>query len=430
MNISKILLTGALIGMGLASCTNESTSFGSKNNGTISLDVDKLMPKPKNAPANANMETRAVETVDFPVVIYSLTDNQEFIAYDKASQVPNKLVMPVGKYYATAHTPGTLEKVMESPYYTGREEFEIMKNINTEATVTCSMANSPIAVAFSNEFAAAFSTWTVSIDDGGSSAIVYTHTQGQNPAPKYLLFDEGIEILKVNFVGNTTNGNRIVTSNNLTKKDASEQYESDNAFFAGGDAIKINFTPVESSEGDITGINVSANISFEETEEIFEMEVTDADAGGGGEITPPDGPDEGDPNAITLELPANMTVASDTDPTLGDTYITTVNGIKSIQVKMTSTSDEMMKSLADLNTNYGVNFAAGTEVVGNDILVKLFSDLGQTLSVPTEGDKEYIFPIGNFFILLSFLPGDHTFDLIVTDMKDNVKEGRVVLTVE
>lgn len=424
MNISKILLTGALISMGLASCTNENTSFGSKNNGTISLDVDKLMPKPQNAPANANMETRATEPMDFPVIIYSLTDNQEVASFDKASQVPNKLTLPVGKYYATAHTPGTLEKVMDSPYYNGREEFEIIKNINTVATVTCSMANSPIAVAFSDEFAAAFKSWNVTIDDGSNSAIFYDNTQGQAPAAKYLLFDEGIEILKVNFVGNTANDNRIVTNSNLTKQDASEKYESDNAFFAGGDAIKIEFKPVESSEGDITGINVSANISFEETEEIFEMEVTDADAGGGGEITPPDGPD-----AITLELPANMTVDFTTDPAKGDAKMAAKNGFKSIIVKMASTNADMVSSLEDLNVGYGTDFINGTEVVGSQNLVNMFSALGQTLAVPAEGDKEYTFPIGNFFPMLAILPGDHTIELSVTDLNGNVKTGKVVLTV-
>lgn len=157
------------------------------------------------------------------------------------------------------------------------------------------------------------------------------------------------------------------------------------------------------------------------------MEVEDADNGG----TTPDNPDNPDnPNAITLNLPANMTVDMFTDPSLGDTYIASENGLKSIQVKMASTSEDMISSLADLKTNYGVDFVEGTEVVDNDVLVRLFSDLGQTLSVPAEGDKEYVFPIGNFFILLSVLPGDHTFDLVVTDMDGNTKSGRVVLTVE
>ncbi|MCM1371958.1 MAG: DUF4493 domain-containing protein [Bacteroides sp.] len=424
MNISKILLTGAFIGMSLASCTNENDYLKGTDRGTMSLGVEKLMPKPKNAAT----ETRAVETEDFPVTIYSLTDNKEFVSYDKATLVPNRLTMPVGQYYATAHTPGNLEKIMAAPYYFGREEFEIMKAVNTEATVTCRMANGSFTVRFSADFAQVFSSWTVSIDDGSALAIIYTSDlDGLNPATKYMRFEENVASLKVNFVGTTVTGNRIVTNNILTKKNASEIYDSDNEFFSGGDAIVIHFSPVESTEGDITGITLKANISFEETEENFDMEVEDADNGG----TTPDNPDNPDnPNAITLNLPANMTVDMFTDPSLGDTYIASENGLKSIQVKMASTSEDMISSLADLKTNYGVDFVEGTEVVDNDVLVRLFSDLGQTLSVPAEGDKEYVFPIGNFFILLSVLPGDHTFDLVVTDMDGNTKSGRVVLTVE
>ena len=69
-------------------------------------------------------------------------------------------------------------------------------------------------------------------------------------------------------------------------------------------------------------------------------------------------------------------------------------------------------------------------MVENKKLVDLFKDLQQTLSVPNKGDKEYTFPIGNFFKLLVYLAGDHTFDLIITDMSGNTKSGKLVLTVE
>lgn len=427
MNTSKILLTGAFLGMCLASCTNENDYLEGTDRGTMSLDVEQLMPKPKNA----SMGTRAVETADFPVTIYSLTDNSEFASYDNVSLVPNRLVMPVGQYYATAHTPGTLEKIMNTPYYFGRENFEIMKAINTEATITCRMANGSITVHFSSNFTEAFSSWTVSIDDGTASAIIYTSDKdGLNPETKYMRFEENIAELRVNFVGTTTTGNRIVTNNVLTKKGASEQYESDNEYFAGGDAIVINFSPVESTDGDITGIDLRANISFEETEENFDMEVEDANTGGTTPDNPDEGGDEGDPNAITLNLPADMTVDFTTDASLGDTYIASENGIKSIQVKIASTSADMVSSLQDLNAGYGVDFLGGAEVVDNQNLVDMFSALGQTLNVPAEGDKEYTFPIGNFFSMLAILSGDHTFDLTVTDMNGNKKSGRVVLTVQ
>lgn len=231
--------------MSLASCTNENDYLKGTDRGTMSLGVEKLMPKPKNAAT----ETRAVETEDFPVTIYSLTDNKEFVSYDKATLVPNRLTMPVGQYYATAHTPGNLEKIMAAPYYFGREEFEIMKAVNTEATVTCRMANGSFTVRFSADFAQVFSSWTVSIDDGSALAIIYTSDlDGLNPATKYMRFEENVASLKVNFVGTTVTGNRIVTNNILTKKNASEIYDSDNEFFSGGDAIVIHFSPVESTE--------------------------------------------------------------------------------------------------------------------------------------------------------------------------------------
>ena len=90
----------------------------------------------------------------------------------------------------------------------------------------------------------------------------------------------------------------------------------------------------------------------------------------------------------------------------------------------------MIESLADLNTNYGVNFIAGAEIVDNQSVVQLFNDLNQPLSVPAMGDKDYTFPIGNFFGLLGFLSGQHTFNMTVEDMQGNKKNGVLVLTVE
>ena len=190
-------------------------------------------------------------------------------------------------------------------------------------------------------------------------------------------------------------------------------------------------------EGKVTGVEVKANISFEETEENFEMEVEDkvteddTPGEGGGEDTPDTPGDGGDPNAIVLTLPADMVVGPDTDPALGDTHIEAVNGIKSIIVKVSSTSPDMTGALAELGGAYeGIDFENGTEVVGSEGLVALFGDLGQELSVPAEGDKEYVFPIGNFFPFLVILPGDHTFILSVTDLNGNTKDGQLTLTIE
>ena len=90
----------------------------------------------------------------------------------------------------------------------------------------------------------------------------------------------------------------------------------------------------------------------------------------------------------------------------------------------------MIESLSDLNTNYGVDFIGGAEIVDNSDVVQLFADLNQPLSVPSQGDIDYTFPIGNFFGLLGFLSGEHTFNLVVEDMDGNKKSGKLILTVD
>ena len=422
MNIFKISLMSSAIGLGLSSCVSEELPSGleRKENGSMSINVDMLRPS----------STRAVETKDFPVKIISTKDNTLIKSYDKASEVPNKITLPVGNYFAEAHTPGELQKIMTTPYYKGRDDFEILQGINTKSTVTCKMANGSFKVKYSDEFASAFATWTISIDDGTESVIQFTNEDGLTPATIYMTFEENVNFLTTNFKGTTTSGNKISTSNKLTKKQASEQYDNDDEYFSGGDAIVINFSPVESTEGDITGITLNANISFEETEKWYDMEVTDKGAGGDND-NPGGGNTGGDSSTITLDLPSNMTVDASTDPSLGDTYIYAENGIQSITVGITSTSPEMIASLQDLAENYeGVDFLSSTEIVENQTVVTLFNDLGQSLDVPTKGQESYTFPIGNFFLLLAFLPGEHTFSLTVTDMNGNSKSGSLTLTVE
>lgn len=427
MKMNKILMLGTIACLGLSSCMNEDIPSSSSVQGSISLNVDYLVPS----------TTRAVETKDFPVAVYELEGNKVFAEYEYASQVPAEITMPVGLYYATAHTPGNMDKIMSNPYYQGVDTFEILKDIKTISTVVCRMANGSFTIRYSQDFTSAFSDWQITIDDGSESALIYTKEKdGLNPPTMYIDFAKGVKEMNFTFVGTTVDGNRITSANNLTKKQAAEKYDSDTEFFSGGDAIVIDLKPTESMEGKVTGIEVKANISFEESEGNFEMEVedkvTDSDTPGeGGEDTPDTPGEGGDPNAIVLTLPADMVVNGDTDPSLGDTHIKAVNGIKSVIVKVTSTSEDMMGALVELGGAYeGIDFENGTEVVGSVGLVALFSDLGQELSVPAEGDKEYVFPIGNFFPFLVILPGDHTFILSVTDMNGNTKDGQLTLTIE
>ena len=419
----KTLFTGVCSILAFTACTNEDFGHlvGKKDTGVACLNIDIKNPS-----------TRAISEVsNFPVIIYN--EKGEVIeSYDKVTNIPEKVILPVGNYFVTSHTPGEIEKTMDKPFYNGTETMEIMKDVTSPVEVVCKMQNSKIQVNYDDDFKSTFSTWEITVSDNDNTNYPFTHDLPTQSI--YLYFGEkGAKELIVNFRGSTTNGTTISSRNVLTKNQADESYDDDHENFAGGDLLNLNFTPTESTDGIISGITITADVTFTEDNTNITVDVIDKpgfeDEGGGSTEEPID-PTPGDDNVITLNLPSDMTVSSDTDPALGDTYIKADNGLKSIKVKVSSTSEDMLSSLQALSAGYGVDFIAGAEVVQNQQLVNLFTKLGQPLTVPNEGDTEYTFPIANFFGMLVILPGDHTFDLIITDMNGNTKSGKLVLTVE
>lgn len=423
MKIYNNILAGTLTLMAFASCMSEDleskfTAGGDK--GTLELGVELLQPA-----------RRDVSTVNFPVVIKDASGSV-VKEYATVAEVPASIVMAVGSYTVESHTPGEIAKSMSNPYYKGASDVEIVKDVTSPVNVVCKMANSQVNINYDEEFRNVFTAWEVTIDDGSETALSFTQSSTTNTI--YWYFGEaGVKQLVVNFRGTTTTGNTIAARNVLTKNQSSTGgYDDDNTNFTGGDLITLNFAPTESTEGKITGITLSANVVFDETAEDINVGVIDVpglnDPTGGG-----DNPGGGDTEGITLNLPEDITMATfgaaALDKSLGDTYIAAGAGLKSIMVRIESDSEDMNGSLGDLGEQYGVDFLAGAEIVGNQNVVSLFESLGQELSVPAEGDKEYTFPIGNFFGFLHVLAGKHRFHLTVTDMNGNTQSGSLLITV-
>ena len=422
MKRKNILSICLLAATSLASCVSEEISTTKSGEGVMTLDVELLKPQATRADVN---------TSEFPVVIYN-AEGTAVKSFSQLADVPKQVPLEVGNYTVESHTPGMMEKIMTTPYYKGTEDVTILKGINSKADVVCKMANGSFTINYSSAFITDFSSWDITIDDGGESALHFSNTDGNDPAIIYMAFEENVSKLTVNFKGKTTAGNTISASNTLTKVAASEKYDDDNTDFSGGDAIVINFEPVASSEGNITGVTLTADIRFEEHEEWISMEVGDKE-GGFVPDTPYPGPDEPGGGEITMNLPAPISFpilgADDVSPSLGDTYLAATAGFRSITVSISSTSADMNSSLTALSTQYGVDFISGAEIVDNQNVVALFDSLGQPLSVPTQGDTSYNFPIGNFFGFLQVLAGSHTFYLTVTDMQGNTKSGSVNITI-
>lgn len=412
------ILVSTLAFLPLTGCLSENTS-DTKPCGELSVEVVTKKP----------YETRsaAYDVKDFPVSIFMADGTTLVQSYASAAEVPSSIRISAGTYVLEAHTPGQLLRLMTSPYYKGRENAVVIEGASSPVTITCKQANGSIKVNYDAEFLKVFTSWSISFDDGGSQALSFTKDDGENPAASYILFEENVKKIIANFRGTTVDGNTVSASQFLTKSEATETYSGDTDDFGGGDAIVVNLTPVESTSGNIT-IGLTASIVFDETREDVIINVVD----NGGGFTPdePDGPGS---DSITLDLPDDISYPFMTEPSdasIGDTYIRAEKGIKSITVRIESTSEDMVSSLGDLADQYGVDFIAGAEVVANQDCVDLFASLGQTLAVPAVGDTEYTFPIGNFFGFLKILQGTHTFYLSVTDMEGNTKSGKLLITIE
>ncbi|MBQ7180120.1 MAG: DUF4493 domain-containing protein [Bacteroidaceae bacterium] len=426
MKLNKIFL-GCAAAMALASCVNEdfSKSVG-KDSGHLEVGVEILEP----------MKTRADEytVTNFPVTIYEADGTTKVVSYDAVSAMPAQILLPTGDYVLEAHTPGVMDRIMDAPYYKGTEPSVIQKDLTTQSTITCKMANTSITVHYDQDFLDLFTSWTITFDDGTDNAISFTNEDGETPSTLYWDLGEGVEKLKVNFRGVNRDGT-ITASMDLTKSQATETYDGQNINFAGGDAVVVNFTPTEATSGYVTVI-ITANIFGTDAESVpAVVEIVD-----NGTFTPDDGsgdepgPQPGDDDAIVLTLPDHITFTmgegATLDKSLGNVFIEAENGIKSLMVTAESTNPDMVESLVAVGAGYGLDFvSAGVEVVDNTDLVNFFSGLGQSLSVPTQGDESYQFPVGNFFVLLDVMSGTHTFHLTATDMNGNTKSGNVIVTV-
>lgn len=422
--INIIALSTAAI-LSLASCEMKNELTGSlvdkQDMGAVELGISVKQPV---------SQTRAEETVatnNFPVTIQGTSAETADVLKEYATldEVPSTISVPVGNYTVSSHTPGELQKKMENPYYAGSTDITVSKGITSEVDVVCRMANSRIQMKYGDDFKAAFSTWTITVDDGTETALSYTESD-LNPAPVYWYFGENITSITVNIRAVTVQGNSVSERRVFKKEDAADKYEEVGDAFTGGDALEINMGTVESSTGELTGIDITTNITFEDESESVEIPTT----GPGGGPEPPIGGD------VTLNLPADVTysISAGNAPASADAYIASEAGLDKIIVTITAGNDAFQAILVDLTMD-GQSFLAengGVNLIDNEDFGNLVATVGS--SAPTNGTKEYTFPIGAFFTFLDMTGAtdsgkQHEFHITVTDKNGEEASGVFKVTI-
>lgn len=427
-------LLGTAAILSLASCELKNELSGSlvnkEDTGAIELGVSVKQPV-----SQTRADASKIDTNTYPVVIQGTSDGVTDVIYEynTLSEMPASITVPVGQYTISSHTPGTLEKQMATPYYAGSTDLTVSKDIASKADIVCRMANSRIQLNYGEDFKEAFSEWTITIDDGGEMAMAFTQDELE-AAPVYWAFSENATAITVNIRAKTTTGNTVTDRRVFKKSDASENYEEVGDVFTGGDALEINMGTVTSSTGELEGIDISTNITFEDSNESVEIPTIDPE-----EPTDPSEPGEGGEGtegAVTLNLPADVTysISAGDAPASADAYIASEAGLDKIIVTITAGNDAFQAILVDLTMD-DQSFLAengGVDLIDNADFGNLVSTVGS--QAPTDGTKEYTFPIGAFFTFLDMTgatdPGkSHEFHITVTDKNGETANGVFKVTI-
>ena len=433
MKLNKIFTIGTFALLSLTSCELKNDLMGSLvdkgDMGALELGVSVKQPVSQRS-------TKAeVSTNNFPITIQGTSSEVTDVVmeYGTLDEVPASIKVPVGQYTVSSHTPGDLEKKMTAPYYAGSTDITVSKDIASQVNVVCRMANSRIQMNYGDDFKEAFSSWTITIDDGTETALSYTESN-LTPEPIYWHFGDNITSITVNIRAVTTQGNTVSERRVFKKSDASENYEEEGDAFTGGDALEINMGTVESSTGDLEGISITANITFEDEEEAVEIPTTDPD-----EPTDPEEPGDGGEEtggAVTLKLPADVTysIKAGDAPSSADAYIASKAGLDKIIVTITAGNEAFQAILVDLTMD-GQSFLAengGVNLIDNSDFGNLVATVGS--SAPTDGVTEYTFPIGAFFTFLDMTGAtddgkSHEFHITVTDKNGETASGVFKVTI-
>lgn len=421
MKLINIIALSTVAILGLASCEMKNELTGSlvskEDTGALELGVSVKQPV---------SQTRATEvaTNNFPVTIQGTSAEVTAVVkeYATVDEVPSSITVPVGQYTVTSHTPGTLEKKMENPYYSGSTNITVSKGITSEVDVVCRMANSRIQMKYGNDFKEAFSSWTITIDDGTETALAYTESD-QNPAPIYWHFGDNITAITVNIKAVTTKGNTVTERRVFQKKDAAEQYEEVGDAFTGGDALEINMGTVKSSTGELTGITITANITFENESESVEIPTTNPDEGGDSGTEPPTG------DGINITEPAGNSFLTDgvdiNNGAFPDKEIKILmsvpDGIQNLYVKVETTNSVFEGMVAGM----GLTAESGLDLTSQEAIDQA---LGNLFPLPEAGQTNYSFTLSETLLyLLKDFDGEHQFMLTVIDK--NNQQASATLTV-
>ena len=440
MKLINTLAIGLLAFAGLTSCEMKDEIKGGKDSsevGYLELGVSVDAKKNQITKAAENTGTGTVGNYsadDFPVIITGVTNSEFSKKYNtyRELQAEGAIELPVGNYKIESHSAEELKDVMDQPYFAGSTNLSILKGVKSDATVLCGMLNTKISLSYESQFLASMQDWTITISDG-KHIITYTGTKSNpgTPQPKYVVIAENTSKLIVTVTGTKFNGEKVNESRNITKPTG-----SNSEYWGAADdlSIKMNINNEAVVVPGVSGITITVDVTFAESEDTVEIEVTPEE--GGGTNPNPETPEE--PSSLPtitseyLESGIILTLSADGEeivnaPENAVVNVAASNGISSLIVKILGGNDDFKEAVATMGLNSGRDLLT---LKSSDPMDKILINL---INPPSEGATNYELNIKNFFALMKPFgktePEGHQFEISVTDSKGKSKSATLKVVI-
>ena len=135
--------------------------------GTLTLNVGLFL----SVSEEENNLKSTLGAEDFLVTIYNSL-GAEITSFQRASDIPPAISLHPGQYYVTAHSNNNLAAAFSNPYYFGESEvFTIVAGGQQSITVNCQMANTRVAIVYSDQVKSMFSEYSATVSTSAGSLV-------------------------------------------------------------------------------------------------------------------------------------------------------------------------------------------------------------------------------------------------------------------
>lgn len=372
--------------------------------------------------------SRADGDIDTSAYLVTITDNEGTVRYESTmADRQEVIVLPVGQNYTVSVRSHEVQNAeWEKPYYMGTKQFDIKENeITSIGTVVCRFSSVRVSVRYSEKLQRMMhDNCSVNITcSETNTSLEFSKTETRSGYFKAL---EGSTTLVAEFRGtvNGTNVNlrraftdiaagqhRIIT---FDVKDIDSEVPDEMGYIdLGGEGQGQKVGEGLYLVSSVTNVDVNGNIDTDEESGDNKRPGSDED------IKDPDDPTPPTPSTEYISFETGMKFG-EPQPTAGADGIVTIstnsdtecpdNTIQNLRVKIIPGGSKFMEALTSVGMPLEFDLA---NVPDNEL--DIYTGFGFPVNDGVKGQTSVLFDITQFVPLLNAYPGNHSFEISVTD---------------